>query len=267
MWHGRHTCRPSPESLETRLTPSFTMLASFGAPNGAYRDSALIMDSNGNLYGTTYGGGGASEGTVFELAHGSASISTLASVYRADGENPLDVIMDSSGNLYGTTYVGGAEDDGTVFELAHGSGTITALASFDGKDGADPYAGLIMDSSGNLYGTTTDGGASGDGTVFELANGSRTITTLAAFKGSNGSGPLAGLVMDSGGDLYGTTYGGGGSSNGTVFEVVHGGGTITTLGSSNITDGLAPHAGLITATGFVLQKQRTRSLTAANTFF
>ena len=64
------------------------------------------------------------------------------------------LIMDSSGNLYGTTAAGGASGDGTVFELAHGSGTITTLASFNGTNGANPDAGLIMDSSGNLYGTT-----------------------------------------------------------------------------------------------------------------
>ena len=81
--------------------------------------------------------------------------------------------MDSSGNLYGTTGQGGASGDGTVFELAKGSSTITTLASFNGSDGDNPRAGLIMDSSGNLYGTTRDGGANGYGTVFELAKGSR----------------------------------------------------------------------------------------------
>ena len=89
--------------------------------------------------------------------------------------------MDSSGNLYGTTTSGGADDDGTVFELAKGSNTITALASFNGNDGAYPYAGLTMDSSGNLYGTTHQGGAYGEGTVFELAKGSGTINALASF--------------------------------------------------------------------------------------
>ncbi len=100
------------------------------------------------------------------------------------------LIMDSSGNLYGTAERGGAHGDGTVFELATGSSTITALASFNGTNGEDPYAGVIMDSSGNLYGTTYGGGASGDGTVFELAKGSSTITTLASFNGTNGEDPL-----------------------------------------------------------------------------
>ncbi len=92
--------------------------------------------------------------------------------------------MDSSGNLYGTTSAGGAGGDGTVFELASGSGTITTLASFNGTNGANPDAGLVMDGSGNLYGTTTSGASSGGGTVFELAQGSGTITTLASFNGT-----------------------------------------------------------------------------------
>jgi len=79
--------------------------------------------------------------------------------------------------------------------------SLTALASFNGTNGANPHDALIMDSSGNLYGTAQIGGASGDGTVFELAHGSQTITTLASFNGTNGKNPYAGLIMDSGGNL------------------------------------------------------------------
>ena len=111
---------------------------------------------------------------------------------------------------------------GTVFELAKGSGTITTLASFNGTNGANPYGALIMDSSGNFYGTTWQGGASGDGTVFELAKGQHTIATLASFNGSNGSNPQAGLIMDSSGNLYGTAQDGGANGYGTVFEVAKG---------------------------------------------
>ncbi len=161
---------------------TITPLASFNGTDGARPDGALIMDSSGNLYGTTTYGGASSDGTVFELAKGSGTITTLASFNGTDGANPYaTLVMDSSGNLYGTTAGGGASNDGTVFELASGSGTITTLASFNGTNGANPLAGLIMDSSGNLYGTTESGGASSDGTVFELAKGSSTITTLASF--------------------------------------------------------------------------------------
>ena len=197
---------------------TITTLASFNGTNGEYPEAGLVMDSSGNLYGTTYGGGALNDGTVFELVHGSGTITTLASFNGDRRCNPFGgLVMDSSGNLYGTT-CGRRCGDGTVFELAQGSGKITTLASFNGTDGANPKAALIMDSSGNLYGTTTGGGASGDGTVFELANGSGTITTLASFNGTDGALPIAGLIMDSSGNLYGTATGGGTSDNGTVFE-------------------------------------------------
>ena len=225
---------------------TITTLASFNATNGSSPVDNLIMDSSGNLYGTARDGGAFSGGTVFELTHGSGTITTLASFKGPIGAHPADaLIMDNSGNLYGTTRDGGAFGDGTVFELAHGSGTITTLASFNGTDGADPEAGLIMDSSGNLYGTTTGGGATSNGTAFELAHGSGTITTLASFNDTNGADPSAGLIMDSSGNLYGTTTGGGATSNGTVFELAQGSGTITTLASFNGTDGEAPEGALI----------------------
>ena len=209
-------------------------------------EAALIMDSSGNLYGTTYGGGASNDGTIFELAHGSGTITTLASFNGTDGDEPkAALIMDSSGNLYGTNYGGGAANYGTVFELTHGSGTITTLASFDGKDGEDPYAGLIMDSSGNLYSTTSGGDAANDGTVFELAHGSGTITTLASFNGTDGEYPEAALVMDSSGNLYGTTEEGGASNGGTIFELAHGSQTITTLASFSGTEGKYPKAALV----------------------
>ena len=148
------------KSLETRLTLSVTTLASFVGTNGAHTWAGVIMDSSGNLYGTAAGGGPSSSGTVFELAQGSGTITTLASFNRTDGAAPLaGVIMDSSGNLYGTTASGGASGDGTVFELAHGSGTITTLASFNGPNGAGPHDAPIIDSNGNLYGTAAGGGA------------------------------------------------------------------------------------------------------------
>ena len=109
--------------------------------------------------------------------------------------------------------------DGTVFEVAAGSGTITTLASFNGTNGDDPYGGLVEDSSGNLFGTTADGGANGDGTVFEVAAGSDTITTLVSFNGTNGTTPMAGLVEDSNGNLFGTTNRAASNNDGTVFEM------------------------------------------------
>lgn len=101
--------------------------------------------------------------------------------------------MDSNGNLYGTAVSEGTSGDGTVFELAKVgstySSTITSLASFNGVNGEVPAGQLFMDSGGNLYGTTEFGGASDDGTIFELAKGSSTITALASFNGADGAYP------------------------------------------------------------------------------
>ena len=118
---------------------------------------------------------------------GSGTITTLASFNGANGQDPnADLIEDRSGNLFGTAAGGGnAANDGTVFEVAAGSNAITTLAYFNGANGANPNSALIEDSSGNLFGTTVEGGASNDGTVFEVAAGRRhTITPLASFNGA-----------------------------------------------------------------------------------
>ena len=237
---------PNQASVTLVVTPSYSLstLASVtGGPNGEYPHAGLIMDSSGDLYGTTEGAGTGDNGTVFELAKGSGAITTLALFNGTNGANPYGgLIMDSSGNMYGTASDGGASKDGTVFEVAKGSGTITALASFNGTNGANPHGGLILDSSGNLYGTTEFGGASMDGTVFEVAKGSGTITTLASFNGINGADPVAGLIMDGSGNLYGTAESG---HFRTVFELAKGSSTITVLARFNGTNGDNPEAGLI----------------------
>jgi uncharacterized repeat protein (TIGR03803 family) len=141
----------------------------------------------------------------------------------SDGGLPVaGLIADSSGNLYGTASEGGASGLGVVFKLTPG-GTETVLHSFTGgSDGKNPGAGLIADSSGNLYGTTQFGGASNAGVVFKLSPGG-TETVLYSFTGgSDGSEPFAGLIADSSGNLYGTTGKGGvGASpgNGVVFKL------------------------------------------------
>ena len=205
-------------------TSSVITLATFKGSNGANPTAGLIADAAGDLFGTTYQGGSANAGTLFELAKGTSSITTLVSFGGGMGANPrAGLIADAAGDLFGTTEAGGSAGDGTVFELAAGSSSITVLASFTGGNGNDPIGGLIEDAAGDLFGTTRAGGSAGDGTVFELARGSSSITTLVTFTGSNGSGPEGSLIADAAGDLFGTTDYGGSAGDGAVFEVTNAG--------------------------------------------
>ncbi len=226
---------------------TITTLASFNGANGQDPNVGLIEDASGNLFGVTAGGGNASnDGTVFEVAAGSNAITTLALFSGTNGANPNGTLIeDGSGNLFGTTEYGGASNDGTVFEVAAGSHAITTLASFNGANGFEPYGSLVEDGSGNLFGAATDGGAYGDGDVFEVAAGSDAITTLASFSGANGQWPQGGLIMDGSGNLFGTTYTGGASSDGTVFKVAAVNHAITTLASFNGANGQSPLCRLV----------------------
>jgi uncharacterized repeat protein (TIGR03803 family) len=148
--------------------------------------------------------------------------------YGADGT----LIQASDGNFYGTTNGGGSSAYGTIFKVAPG-GTYTTLYAFtNGSDGGYPYAGLIQGRDGNLYGTTTEGGASqSQGTIFEyvLSGPSAGLTTLYAFTGgADGGEPTGGVIQGADGNFYGAGEDGGGPNQGTIFEYVPGTG-ITTL--------------------------------------
>ena len=210
-----------------------TTLANFTGSDGATPFAGLIADANGDLFGTTGNGGQSGDGTVFEIAHignGYGPVTTLASFDGSNGESPFaDLIADANGDLFGTTEQGGQNGDGTVFEIAHSGnsyGPVTTLASFAGSNGAFPLSGLIADANGDLFGTTEQGGQSGDGTVFEIAhgaNGYSPVTTLESFNGNNNALPIAGLIADANGDLFGTTENGGQGNGGSVFEITNSG--------------------------------------------
>ena len=169
----------------------------------------------------------------------------------SDGANPLaGFAIDGLGNLYGTATYGGTPGDGVVFKLS-ASGQETVLHAFTGgTDGANPEASLIMDKSGNLYGTTYSGGVSNAGTVFMVTRGGKEKVLHSFAGGTDGASPVAGLTMDNAGNLYGTTTAGGSSGNGTVFKLavptVAGGAwkesLLYSFGSG--TDGTIPVAGV-----------------------
>jgi uncharacterized repeat protein (TIGR03803 family) len=249
----------------TWAAPWERVLYSFNnGADGGYPQASLVMDTRGNLYGTTYGGGGAyGKGTVFQLSHkvgGGWAETVLYSFcsqeYCGDGANPrAGLIFDAAGHLYGTTQNGrGGNGYGVVFELRQQGvrlWTEKGLHGFSGLgDGGDPTAGLIFDAAGNLYGTTVGGGAYFGGTVFELsptASGGWTYKVLHSFAALD-QGPWAGVIIDSSGNLYGTTSTGGAYGYGKVFELspqAGGGWMEQVLYSFNGGDGSSPFTGLI----------------------
>ncbi len=241
--------RPTVETLEDRVLPSdyaLSALASFSSSTGTFPEGQLVMDKNGNLFGTTTTGGANADGAIFELARGSTTVTTLASFDGTDGANPsAGLIIDKNGNLFGTATAGGANGHGVVFELPRGSTNITVLGSFDQTtNGSFPGSTLVLDQNGDLFGTAESGGANGDGTIFEIVQGSNTITPLASFNNTDGNEPLGSVVLDQNGNLWGTTEFGGPNFAGTIFELPKGSTNITSIPFDGTTGGY-PLAGLI----------------------
>jgi uncharacterized repeat protein (TIGR03803 family) len=228
-----------------KVLESFTGGADGGIPNGG-----LIRDKAGNLYGTTYTGGAAGLGTVFKLNASGAFTTLYSFADLAHGAHPNAALLlePKTGDLYGTTQYGGASNRGTVFKL-EASGTETVLYSFSGiPDGAYPQAQLVRTSAGDLYGTTTEGGSSNNGTVFELTTaGAETV--IHNFGGSlDGSYPMSGVTLDAAGNIYGTTFRGGSSGNigsGTVYKIDSTGNETILYAFQGSFDGQSPAASLI----------------------
>ncbi len=247
---------------------TLTTLHDFDFKDGSH-PNAVLQATDGNFYGTAWTGGASDAcstygcGTVFKITS-KGKLTTLHNFDASDGSGPIGwLVQATNGNLYGTTRTpphgeGGGYGYGTIFEITL-KGKLTTLHSFDGTDGAYPYTGLVQGADGNLYGTTTNGGANnitgcdgGCGTIFKITPAG-TFTSLYSFCSqkncADGGGPFY-LVQATDGKFYGTTSGGGNISDcgglgcGTVFSfavnTAGNGGTLTTVHSFDDTDGWGP---------------------------
>jgi uncharacterized repeat protein (TIGR03803 family) len=233
-----------------KITPSGTLttLHSFDGTDGHNPQAGLIQATDGNFYGTTYSGGtsnycGGGCGTVFKITP-SGSLTTLHSFSGTDGYNvQAGLVQGSDGNFYGTTVNGGVQNVGEVYRITP-SGTLTVLYSFCSQtnctDGLYPRAALVQATDGSFYGTTFQGGAYDQGTVFAITP-SGSLTTLYSFcphSGcADGANPTAGVIQGSDGNFYGTTYQGGAANQGAVFKlsVSYNTLTVTTSGDGVVT--------------------------------
>ena len=240
--------------------------------DGAAPYAGLALGTNGIFYGAAASGGVGGSGTLFEVTTNGAwtnLYSFSAENYNESGAGEPDTNLDgadpvaamtlgSDGNFYGTTRGGGKSGIGTVFKLTS-NGALTTLYTFStghlifngerelytNSDGAFPFAALAPGPNGYLYGTTSEGGRMGLGTLFEVTTGS-ALMPLVVFTNANGANPGGTLALDANGNFYGTTYGGGSGGEGTVFGVTTSG-VLTTLADFAENNGAVPYAGLALA--------------------
>ncbi|MGC9950576.1 MAG: choice-of-anchor tandem repeat GloVer-containing protein [Bryobacteraceae bacterium] len=230
-----------------------TVLYNFtGGADGGSPSAGVIRDAAGNLYGTTFFGGGShsNAGVVFKVDP--SGLETVLHTFTggADGGRPAaGVVRDPAGNLYGTAEWGGAGGHGVVYKLDT-AGREKVLHNFTGgADGGDPIAGVIRDPDGNLYGTTNKGGTNGGrGVVYKVDAAGQQTVLLSFGGGSSGYYPIAGVIRDQAGNLFGTTLWGGPQwgGYGVVFKLDMSG--QETVLYSFAADGANPNGGVIAGT-------------------
>jgi len=218
---------------------SFVPVAGFKVPP-ADPMSSMASDGAGNFWGTTTGGGAYGYGTIFKVNAAAGIVTDVIDFTGTGGSNRGNsayggLVSDGSGNFWGTTEFGGMNQSGTVFKVNAATGILTTLVDLtnSGGGGIRPLGTLVSDGSGNFWGTTVNGGAVGNGTIFKVKAATGILTTVLSFTGTSGSdlgsSPCSGLVSDGTGNLWGTTATGGTSSNGTIYKVNVATGGLTTV--------------------------------------
>jgi uncharacterized repeat protein (TIGR03803 family) len=235
--------KPKGEPAHPSPAQTFNVIYNFTGGVDGGGPAGLTVGADGNLYGVA-GGGDAGQGTVFKLTPEGSSwrFTRLYSFSGRDGSGPdSPPVVASDGTVYGTTGAGGAYGNGVLFGLRPSREVLPAvfsnwterlLYSFTGgSDGEGPGGSLVLDHSGNVYGTASGGGATGGGTVYEFTNGAiQVLHAFPAFPG-DGSGPQ-GAVSGAGG-LYGITATGGAYGGGTVYTLAGGYNILANFGSQN----------------------------------
>lgn len=225
-----------------------TTLANFSGSDGAQPDSALVVGHDGNLYGTTYNGGGSSQGTIYRLPKDVGNIVVMHSFFDYGGHPTGNLTVDPNfGDIRGTTSIGSTSGYGSVYVEPAGGGHPTLLGAFSGlgTSGRNPSGGLLPDNAGNLYGVTSTGGSNNVGAVYRIPFDGGNPVTIASFPSSRGTSPTGSLVSDGAGFLYGTARAGGLNDDGTVFRVKISTGAIATLATFDGANGRDPESGLL----------------------
>ena len=223
-----------------QTTGSLTTVVHFTGAGGVFRGDGpsvgLVSDGSGFLWGTTYEGGTTNQGTIFKIAAATGAFSSVIS-FDGDGNSPGDapessLTLESGGFLYGVTAFGGSDDLGVIFKIHKDTGLMTRLFNFTGtggdQPGSHPRSGLIQDPTGAWYGTTESGGATDQGTIFQITTGGE-FASLVSFTGASGffpgERPRGDLLRHSDGHFYATTYSGGAldalspGGNGAIYRL------------------------------------------------
>ncbi len=234
---------------------TFSLPYVFGGSFDGSGPNALTLGSDGNLYGTAYGGGANSYGTVFQFVPpaagggGTGTLNTLHSFNGTnDGSNPVGgMVQTGDGNFYGTTSDFNLTSYGTIFRISP-AGAFSVVYTFtNGIDGNSPLGSLMQANDGNIYGTASDYGTAGTGTIFRLTTNG-VFTELYSFTGGqDGSEPYAGLVQANNGNLYGTTWLGGLNGAGAIYAISTNGAFTSIYSFTGGNDGTDPGASLVQA--------------------
>lgn len=225
----------------------YVKLHEFDVTTGLYPNgSVTFSSSNGKLYGMTTSGGTSSSGVIFSYDIAGNTFSVVHEFDFTTGFAPFGTLLEGDdGLLYGMTFGGGSAGFGVIFSLNPSNNALIVIHTFDGINGSAPFSSALTESSGILYGCTSQGGSEGKGVLFSLTISSSLYAKLHDFTVATGSSPYGGVTMASDGKLYGMTLNGGANNLGSIYSFDLSGNTYTKLFDGSFADGALPYADLV----------------------